>query len=66
MSSINSMPLSVQVVTWYQSGGKPLTQPMASDADLWCFRWSAPEPTDEHIMETPVVWYAIALIMTLL
>ena len=34
----------------------PLTK--ASDAELWCFLWSALEQT------TPVVWDAIALIMT--
>ena len=30
----------------------------ASDAELWCFLWSAPEPTGEQTMETPVFWYA--------
>ena len=33
----------------------------ASDAELWCFLWSVPEPTIE---QTPVIWYAIAPIMT--
>ena len=36
----------------------------ASDAELWCFPWSAPEQMDEKTMETPVIWDAIALIMT--
>ena len=40
----------------------PLTK--ASGAELWCFLWSAPEPTVEQIIETPVTWDAIALIMT--
>ena len=35
----------------------------ASDAELWCFLWSAPEPTVEQTMETPVIWDAIVLIM---
>ena len=35
----------------------PLTK--ASDAELWCFRWSATEQT-----ETSVIWDAIAPIMT--
>ena len=34
----------------------------ASDAELWCFLWSV--QTDEQIMETQVIWDAIALIMT--
>ena len=35
----------------------------ASDAELWCFVWSAPEPTIEQTMETLVIWDATALIM---
>ena len=30
----------------------------ASDAELWCFLWSAPEPTVEQTMETLVIWDA--------
>ena len=33
-------------------------------AKLWCFLWSASEPTVEQTIETPVIWDAIALIMT--
>ena len=40
----------------------PLTK--ASDAELWYFLWSAPEQTAEQTIETPVIWDAIALIMT--
>ena len=36
----------------------------ASDAELWCFLWSTPEPTVEQIIETPVVWGSIVLIIT--
>ena len=36
----------------------------ASDAELWCFLWSAPEPIIEQRLETSVIWDAIALIMT--
>ena len=43
------------------TGGFPLTK--ASDAELGCFLWSAPEHTPEQTIETPVIWYAIALIM---
>ena len=35
----------------------------ASDAEVWCFLWSAPQQTVETI-ETLVIWYVIALIMT--
>ena len=28
----------------------------ASDAELWCFRWSAPEQTVEKTIEPPVIW----------
>ena len=40
----------------------PLTK--ASNAELWCFLWSAPEQTMEWTVETPVNWDATALIMT--
>ena len=36
----------------------------ASDAELWCFLWSTPEQTVEQTLETPVIWDAIALILT--
>ena len=39
----------------------PLTK--ASDAELWCFLWSAPEQTVEQTIEAPVIWDAIAPIM---
>ena len=40
----------------------PLTK--ASDAELWCFLWSAPEQTVEQTIKTPVIWDAIVFIMT--
>ena len=40
----------------------PLTK--ASDAELWCLLWSAPKQTVEQTIETPVIWDAIALILT--
>ena len=40
----------------------PLTK--ASDAELWCFLWSVPEPTVKQTIKTPVIWDAVALIMT--
>ena len=33
-------------------------------AELLCFLWSAPEQTAEQTVETPVIWDAIAVIMT--
>ena len=39
----------------------PLTT--ASDAELWCFLWSAPEHTAKQTIETPVAWDVIAPIM---
>ena len=40
----------------------PLTK--ASNAELWYFLWSAPEQTADQTIKTPVIWEAIALIMT--
>ena len=36
----------------------------ASDAELWCFLWAAPEHTFGQTIETSVIWDAVALIMT--
>ena len=41
-----------------------IPQTNASDAELWCFLWSTPEQTVEPVIETPVIWGAIALMMT--
>ena len=38
----------------------------ASDAELWCFLWFAPELTIEQTIESPVTWDTMALIMTTL
>ena len=35
-----------------------------SDAELWYFLWSTPEQTVKQTIETPVIWDAIAPIMT--
>ena len=37
----------------------------ASDAELCCFLWSAPEQAIEQTIQTPVIWDAIALIMAI-
>ena len=49
-------------------GNSPVTcefpSQKASDTELWCFLWSASERTAAQTIETPVIWDAIALIMT--
>ena len=50
---------------WGESTGHQWIPPTkASEAELWCFIWSAPEQTVEQKNETPVIWDAIVLIMT--
>ena len=46
---------------WVESTGD---RPEASGAELWCYLWSAPEQKAEQTIGTPVIWDAIALIMT--
>ena len=46
------------------TGHRWIPHTKASDAELWCFLLSAPELTLEQTMETPVIWDAIALLMT--
>ena len=36
----------------------------ASDAELWCLLWFAPEQTVDQTIETPVIWVALFLILT--
>ena len=46
------------------TGDRWIPRTKASDAELWCLPWSAPEQTTEETIETTVIWDAIALIMT--
>ena len=65
MTSSNGTIFRVTGHLWGESTGHqwiPLLK--ANDAELWCFLWSAPEQTFEQTIETPVIWDAIALIMT--
>ena len=65
MTSSNENIFHVTGPLWGESTGYrwiPLTK--ASDAELWCFLSSAPEQTVGQTIETPVIWDAIALIMT--
>ena len=38
--------------------------PLTKARKLWCFLWSATEQTFKQTIKTPVIWDAIALIMT--
>ena len=46
------------------TGHRWIPRTKASDTELWCFLWSVPEPTVQQTMETPMIWEAIAFIMT--
>ena len=64
MSSSNGNIFRVTGPLWGESTGQrciPLTKDSVSE--LLCV-WSAPEQTDEQTIETPVIWNAIAPIMT--
>ena len=50
---------------WDESIGHrwfPLTKDI--DAELWCFIWCSPQQTVEQTIETPMIWGAMALIVT--
>ena len=60
MVSSKGNTLHVTCHLWGECTGHrwiPLTK--ASDTELWCLLWFAPEQTIEQTMETPVIWYAI-------
>ena len=64
MTSSNGNIFRVTGPLWGEYTGYrwiPLTK--ASDVELWCFLWSAPEQTVEQTIPMPVIWDAIALIM---
>ena len=65
VTSSNGNIFHVAGLLWGESIGHrwiPLTK--ANDAELWYFLWSMPEQTAEQMIETPVIWDAITLIMT--
>ena len=41
------------------TGHRWISHTKASNAEFWCFLWSAPEQTFEQTIETPVIWDAI-------
>ena len=65
MASSNGNIFCVTGPLWGESTGHRWIPPTkASDAELWYFLWSAPEQKMEQTIETPVIWDAIAFIMT--
>ena len=64
MTSSNGNMFRVTGPLWGEFTGHqwiPLTK--ASDAELWCFLWSAPTQTVEWTIDTLVIWDAITPIM---
>ena len=65
MTSSNGRIFRVTGLLCGEFTGSPVNSPRKGQwRGVWCFLWSAPEPTMEQTMETPVIWDAIALIMT--
>ena len=65
MTSSNGIIFRVTGLLWGEfTGHRSIPRTKASDAELWCLLWSAPELTAEQTMETPVIWDAFVLIMT--
>ena len=65
MTSLKRNAFRVTGPLWGESTGDrwlPLTK--ASDGDIGCFRWFTTEQAFEQTIPTPVIWDAIALIMT--
>ena len=65
MTSSNGNIFRVTGPLWGESTGDrwiPLTK--ASNAELWCLRWSVPDQTVEQTIDMPMIWDAITLIMT--
>ena len=65
MTSSNWNVFRVTGPLWGEFSGHrwiPLTK--ASDEELWCFHWHAPEQKVEQTIERLVIWGAIELMMT--
>ena len=63
--SLSLETFSVLLAFW--AGNSPVTSEFlteASNAELWCFLWYAPEQTVEQTLDTLDIWDAITLIMT--
>ena len=58
MTSSNGAIFCVTGPLWAEfAGNRWISLTKTSDAELWCFLWSAPEQTVEKTMETP--WFGI-------
>ena len=65
MASLNGNFIHVTGPLCGESTGRRwIPHTKASDAELWWFFLSTPEQTVEQTTEKPVIWDAIALIMT--
>ena len=65
MTSSNWKISRVTGPLWGESpGDRWIPQAKATDAELWCFLWSASEQTLEQTIRTPKIWDANTLIMT--
>ena len=63
MTSSNGNIFRVSDLLWGESIGNRLIPPTkVSDAELWCFLWSAPQQAVEQTVGA--IWDATALIMT--
>ena len=59
MTSSNGIIFRIAGPLWGESTGHQLILlTKASDAELWCFLWSAPDQTIEQTTVTPVIWDA--------
>ena len=64
MTSSNGNIFRVTDPLWRESTSDQWSPiPKASDAEVWCFLWSALEQMVEQTIETPAIWDAIALIV---
>ena len=62
MASSNGNVVRVTGPLWGESTGhRWILLTKASDADLWCFLWSAPEQTVQQTIEAPAIWDAITV-----
>ena len=58
METFSALPVLALITGEFPS------QLKASDTERWCFLWYAPERKVEQTFHSPVIWDAIALIMT--
>ena len=64
ISNVEKMPF----LSWWRHEMETFSALLAlyagNSPELWCFLWSAPEHTVVLAIEAPVIWDAIALVMT--